>query len=191
MKVDRRVIKTKTSIILSLIDLLKEKDYTKITVEDIVNKADIARKTFYLHFSSKDDIIFQVKNNLYEYFTNEINNFLNSNEFDIHATFNIIKKLIIEYYDQLKFVFLIDTNVTYFSKVLIDLYTYYLNLILEKYYNLNSKTKEYYFSFYSEGFISTLVYWLKKEDISLDELILIIERVTFIGANELLKSKKI
>ena len=191
MKVDRRIIKTKTSIILSLIDLLKEKDYTKITVEDIVNKADIARKTFYLHFSSKDDIIFQVKNNLYEYFTNEINNFLNSNEFDIHATFNIIKKLIIEYYDQLKFVFLKDTNVTYFSKVLIDLYSYYLNLILEKYYKLNSKTKEYYFSFYSEGFISTLVYWLKKEDISLDELILILERVTFIGADELLKSKKI
>lgn len=191
MKVDRRIIKTKTSIILSLIDLLKEKDYTKITVEDIVNKADIARKTFYLHFSSKDDIILQVKNNLYEYFTNEINNFLNSNEFDIHTTFNIIKKLIIEYYDQLKFVFLKDTNVTYFSKVLIDLYAYYLNLLLEKYYKLNSKTKEYYFSFYSEGFISTLVYWLKKEDISLDELILILERVTFIGADELLKSKKI
>lgn len=191
MKIDRRIIKTKTSIILSLIELLKEKDYTKITVEDIVKKADIARKTFYLHFSSKDDIILQVKNNIYEYFTKEINNYLNSNEFDIHATFNIIKKLIIEYYDQLKFVFLIDTNVTYFSKVLIDLYTYYLNLILDKYYKLNPNTKEYYFSFYSEGFVSTLVYWIKREDISLDELIIVLERVTFIGADELLKSKKI
>ena len=56
-KEDLRVIKTKTSIKDSFIDLVKEKGYNKVSVTDIVKKANINRNTFYLHYEDKEDLI--------------------------------------------------------------------------------------------------------------------------------------
>ena len=38
-------------------DLLKEKPFNKITVNDIANKCDINRQTFYYHFQDIRDLI--------------------------------------------------------------------------------------------------------------------------------------
>ena len=38
-------------------DLLKEKPFNKITVNDIANKCDINRQTFYYHFQDISDLI--------------------------------------------------------------------------------------------------------------------------------------
>ncbi|MBQ8210666.1 MAG: TetR/AcrR family transcriptional regulator C-terminal domain-containing protein [Clostridia bacterium] len=53
---DRRQIKTKKAIYAAFFDLLKEKDMSKITITELARKADIDRKTFYLHFNSVSDI---------------------------------------------------------------------------------------------------------------------------------------
>ena len=55
-KTDRRIIKTKASIERAFITLLKEKDLSKITISAIAMEADINRKTFYLHYSSVDEL---------------------------------------------------------------------------------------------------------------------------------------
>ena len=54
---DRRVARTKKAIREAYFDLLKEKRTTKITISDISRKADIDRKTFYLHYSSPNDVL--------------------------------------------------------------------------------------------------------------------------------------
>lgn len=54
--VDRRVIKTRKAIEDALSRLLLNTEYSKITVSAIAREANINRKTFYLHFSSVDDI---------------------------------------------------------------------------------------------------------------------------------------
>lgn len=41
----------------SLLSLMKEKAYSKITVKDICNRSDLSRQTFYNFFGSKDDMI--------------------------------------------------------------------------------------------------------------------------------------
>ena len=41
----------------ALLSLMEEQDYSKITVKDICNKADLSRQTFYNFFIGKDDII--------------------------------------------------------------------------------------------------------------------------------------
>ena len=41
---------TKIAIMHSLIELLEEKEFTKITVKDIVTRCGINRNTFYYHF---------------------------------------------------------------------------------------------------------------------------------------------
>lgn len=190
-KVDRRIIKTKTSIFTALFELLKDHDYEKITVEDIVSYANIARKTFYLHFSCKDDIILQIKDMMYEYFKNAIDEASKNKEHTVHDLFMVIKEVIKQYYPQLKFIFTKETNTIYFSKFLSDLFSYYLDLILIKEYKLDENKKEYYYSFYGEGFTKSFITWIKKEDISLDEYIFILESICFKGGDFILASKKI
>ncbi|WP_244833921.1 hypothetical protein [Clostridium sp. BJN0001] len=50
---DLRVIKTRKNIEISFIYLLSKKDFCKITVQDILDKALINRSTFYKHYNDK------------------------------------------------------------------------------------------------------------------------------------------
>ena len=190
-KPDRRIIKTKTSIITALFRLLEHTDYNKITIEDIVKEANIARKTFYLHFSCKDDVVFQFKEIMYAYCKNEIDDVFKSDKHSIHDLFTVGKEIIKRYYQQLKFIFTKETNIVYFSKFLSDIFAYYLDLILTREYSINQIRKEYYYSFYSEGFTKSFIYWIQKEDISLDEYISILELICFNGGNRILQGKEI
>lgn len=56
-KVDRRVAKTRKAISEALKKLIAEKGIDKVTVSALAREADIDRKTFYLHFSSIDELI--------------------------------------------------------------------------------------------------------------------------------------
>ena len=56
-KEDLRIIKTKQSIKESFIELVEVKGYNRVSVTDIVVKANINRNTFYLHYEDKEDLI--------------------------------------------------------------------------------------------------------------------------------------
>lgn len=55
-KTDRRVQRTRELLQKALIKLINERRYDTITIQDIVDRANIGRTTFYLHFSSKDEL---------------------------------------------------------------------------------------------------------------------------------------
>lgn len=55
---DRRVRRTHRRLKEALLDLMKEKGYGRITVQELVDRADVARSTFYAHFDDKDDLLF-------------------------------------------------------------------------------------------------------------------------------------
>lgn len=54
---DRRQRKTREAIFASFTQLLSQKDYTQITVGQIIENADIGRATFYAHFETKDYLL--------------------------------------------------------------------------------------------------------------------------------------
>ena len=54
---DLRIVKTRTNIKNSLIDLLAEKNVSKITVTELAEKAMINRKTFYRHYHTVQDVV--------------------------------------------------------------------------------------------------------------------------------------
>ena len=56
-KIDRRVAKTKAAICQAFNELLLEKKYANITIQDIIDRADVGRTTFYTHFIDKDDLL--------------------------------------------------------------------------------------------------------------------------------------
>ena len=53
---DRRTLKTKKAILQAFSELLKEKELRKITVQEIVDKADISRVTFYKYYLDVYDL---------------------------------------------------------------------------------------------------------------------------------------
>jgi AcrR family transcriptional regulator len=56
-KKDRRTRKTRQLLRDTLLTLLKEKRYEDISVQDIIERADVARSTFYVHYVDKDDLL--------------------------------------------------------------------------------------------------------------------------------------
>lgn len=54
---DRRQRKTRTAIYSAFIELLGNKDFSKITVQEIIETADVGRATFYAHFETKDYLL--------------------------------------------------------------------------------------------------------------------------------------
>ncbi len=56
MRIDRRVQRTRDLLQQALIELIGERGYDALTIQDIVDRANVGRTTFYLHYRSKDDV---------------------------------------------------------------------------------------------------------------------------------------
>src|SRR6266496_2263078 len=54
--IDRRIPRTKAALQHALISLILKKDYEAITIQDICDAANVGRSTFYVHYTSKDDL---------------------------------------------------------------------------------------------------------------------------------------
>ncbi len=56
-KTDRRVRRTRELLRRALLSLVQEHGYERITVQDILDRADVGRSTFYAHYRDKDDLL--------------------------------------------------------------------------------------------------------------------------------------
>jgi AcrR family transcriptional regulator len=54
---DRRTRKTQSAIYSAFVSLIVERGYDAISVQHIIDEADVGRTTFYSHFKSKDDLL--------------------------------------------------------------------------------------------------------------------------------------
>jgi AcrR family transcriptional regulator len=57
---DRRVSRTRRALKEALTDLILEKGYEGITIQDVIDRADVGRSTFYAHFVDKDDLLMAI-----------------------------------------------------------------------------------------------------------------------------------
>lgn len=58
-RIDRRAARTRRMLHSALMQLIARKDYESITVQDLLDEADVGRSTFYAHYAGKDDLLRQ------------------------------------------------------------------------------------------------------------------------------------
>ena len=82
-------IRSKQEITSALLKLMRKYPYPEITVKQIVLETDLARKTFYLNYSSKDDVLDALMNQVIGDYVQALSS---SDDEPIAIIFNFCKK---------------------------------------------------------------------------------------------------
>ena len=61
---DRRVSKTRRALKEALTDLILDEGFEGVTVQDIIDRADVSRSSFYAHFADRDDLLMAILGDL-------------------------------------------------------------------------------------------------------------------------------
>ena len=67
---DRRITKTRKAIYTAFLQLLNQEDYESITVQEIIDLADVGRSTFYSHYESKELLLDELCQYLFHHLFN-------------------------------------------------------------------------------------------------------------------------
>lgn len=71
-RLDRRVQRTRKLLRESLMALILEEGYDAISIQDITDKANLGRATFYLHFKDKDELLIEVMDQMMTDFMDQV-----------------------------------------------------------------------------------------------------------------------
>ena len=89
-KEDRRIGRTRRMMHEALMALIVEKGYESVTVQDILDRADVGRSTFYAHFRHKDELLLSGFDHLRTLFEQQQQSLLVARKDGIEPEFNFI-----------------------------------------------------------------------------------------------------
>ncbi len=168
-KTDLRVLRTRQSIRMAFYELIKEKGYEAITIQDIADRAMINRNTFYLHHQNKPDLLDTCTDEL----LSELKNVIvlcpfNMSPFQI-STLETVMQTVLEHISQ---------NTTFYYAMLIEENRIYRfrakmeNIIKDKLNegwdlaqgsSLFAVSKELLLEYLVSSFMGIVVWWIKND----------------------------
>lgn len=190
-KLDRRQIRTKRRIREALMALVMEKPVEKITIKELAERADIDRKTFYLHYGSIGDIVSEMQEELLSKLESVISGYdLFLPDFDALAMFREINDIILASTDFYRRMLAMDQYSFFYDK-LKESSKRYLN---GKYGQLLENTSisriklDLYLEFVTTGIMAVYVHWLRHPEFDLDEVAQAASEVAYGGGRMVLDS---
>jgi AcrR family transcriptional regulator len=75
----RRRLQTRNLLIQSTLQLVLEKGYDAISIQDITDRADLGRGTFYIHFKDKEEVVWTAFRDLFQELEQEAHKQLDRN----------------------------------------------------------------------------------------------------------------
>jgi AcrR family transcriptional regulator len=157
-KVDRRILKSQVAIKNAVIELMSEKDFDDITIQDIADRANVTRGTIYVHYGDKFDLL----DKLIATHIDEVREiYVSTSEMDfVQGTL-----ICFEYFQR---------NYSFFSMILgskgaPSFRTRFLEMLIEQGKNdadtmkgLNARIKEdILVRFFGEAYVGTVEWWIK------------------------------
>lgn len=155
---DLRIVKTRTNIKNSLIDLLAEKNVSKITVTELAEKAMINRKTFYRHYNTVQDVVDDINYDI----VNDVISHAKKSDRDgnnLVNQLNFIGISIVENKEQINKI-LKNSPEVFGSGRSVELLKRFIEFSIRPVLNFKNETKlKYLVEFVVSGFISVYVRW--------------------------------
>jgi AcrR family transcriptional regulator len=90
-KLDPRAQRSRQWMQTALLELIKEKGYEKTSIKDITDRAGLSRPTFYLHYSSKEEILLDQLDMLFDPIMDEFHELRKNLEIDQPGSLAITK----------------------------------------------------------------------------------------------------
>ena len=76
---ERRRLRTRNLLIQTTLQLVLEKGYESITIQDITDRADLGRGTFYIHFKDKEEVVWSAFQEIFQELEQEAHRQLDRN----------------------------------------------------------------------------------------------------------------
>ncbi|MCD8046248.1 MAG: TetR/AcrR family transcriptional regulator [Clostridiales bacterium] len=171
-KPDRRIKKTKVSLHNAFYELLKIKNYSDITVKELADRADITRKTFYLHYNTLDDLLWEFLTTYYDDIREQIGRIdLFSPDFDYLVFFTNLRNLFEEHKDLCQKL-MSDQNSRYVMQRAMEENENQAFEHVKARFDIKPEILNIYFHYYTRGITGTFLEWLANPGaLSLEEYV--------------------
>lgn len=153
---DRRITKTRKAIYTAFLQLLNQEDYESITVQEIIDLANVGRSTFYSHYESKELLLDELCRYLFHHLFEREENI--STETYLSHIFSHFKK------NQDHITSLLFSKNDYFLRQLQKELEHHVYPMVAKDLQVSypKLPASYLKHFVVTNFIETLTWWLKK-----------------------------
>lgn len=170
-KIDRRIVKTKRAINLALLQLLSEKRVDDITITELTAKADINRKTFYLHYSSVADVADELTAKLNELFLAALDSSLSEDKVFVPAKFFEFVRDKITEQPELFRAFCLEETCLYFTRALSETVMATLMNVYRNYTSVNDASLRLSLAYMMHGTLNIYLDWVRNPStLMLDEV---------------------
>ncbi len=163
--------KTTTKIKLALLELLNEKELSKINITDLVKVAGIYRATFYLHYKSLNDVIADIERDVYECYNSLKHEMEN---IDIYNNMSILIEKIGEYIQLDKKYLKTIINTNCFNRITLMLKELLSNIVVDNFVKFGHARDDDEFMLNVSMFTGGLVFayrdWINSLDMEFETL---------------------
>lgn len=187
---DRRIEKTRTAIRNAYFELISKNAAAKISISEIARKANIDRKTFYLHYESVDDILKDFAHDKFEELMQRVADVSKENQpVDIRVLFETLNQIVEENMIFFRFIakgqkydYFFDRLKDYFVKILTRDYKHYFDFPETEFH--------IYAHFFVSGILSVYMQWIREElPLSLEEVAKLVSSAAYGGLRDLLPDR--
>jgi AcrR family transcriptional regulator len=163
-KESRKTRYTRTAIRDSLIELMKQRPITDITIKEICALADVSRPTFYAHYRDQYDMLKNIEDETFAYFETVVfaNNTRKLNRREIAHLIEDVLQYIENDSNSVKVLLSENGDINFQTKIFSRFITYLQHVM--KHYSEKTPDEgkiEYYSVFMVHGIIALVHHWVK------------------------------
>ena len=162
---DRRQRKSRAAIFSAFNRLLEREAYSSITVQEIIDEADVGRTTFYAHFPTKDDLLKELSNEILDHVFSDSLNRESTHDFSdkVDEYEPVISHILYHIRDNSMNItrILTSDSSSIFMRHFKERFSSYLeNMIVSTGFPI---PKSYAIDMLSSGLVSTIEWWISQE----------------------------